>query len=86
LEQLMCRFFKNKEQRAGQAKLKVWTHNKSDSKFATGDPKHTGIGNEPPKRNVVLNSTCPRCKSNRIVSAGYHDRVQCEKCGSVFSR
>jgi hypothetical protein len=34
---LMCRFFKNKEQRADQAKLRAWIHSKSDSKFATGD-------------------------------------------------
>jgi len=82
----MCRFFKSKEQRADQAKLKVWRHIKSDSKFATGDPRHAGIGNEPPKRSIVLNLTCPRCKSNRIVWAGYNGRVQCRKCGAVFSR
>lgn len=82
----MCRFLKSKEQREDKAKSKAWTHNKSDSKFVTGNSSHTGIGNEPSKRGIVLNLTCPKCKSNRIVLAGYHDRVQCRKCGAVFSR
>ncbi len=31
-------------------------------------------------------AACPRCGSTRLKSAGYHDRLECAKCGKIFSR
>jgi len=83
----MCKFFKTKEQRADEAKLKAWSRGVIDTKFAPGHSMHhTEAEYKPKKQYMVPNLTCPRCKSNRILWAGYVDRVECEKCGAVFSR
>ena len=42
----------------------------------------------PIDREVVLtpgNKECPKCGSRFIRSAGYGDRLECQKCGHIFS-
>jgi len=33
-----------------------------------------------------LQISCPICRSRRVSSAGYGDRLECLDCGKVFSR
>ena len=62
---------------------------KSDSKE---DPTPKGEGKYPSSpiyREVVFNPradgvSCPKCGSKLIRSAGYGDRLECQKCGHVF--
>ncbi len=37
-----------------------------------------------PKATTTTGLTCPRCRSDQIVTARYGDRFLCKKCGKVF--